>query len=75
MPRFAANISLMYIERPFLDRFEAAARDGFKAVEYLSPYNWPAARLKAHGLQQGCLIGDRRVAVSGLAQTASLAAG
>ena len=28
MPRFAANISLMYIERPFLDRFEAAARDG-----------------------------------------------
>ena len=56
MPRFAANISLMYIERPFLDRFEAAARDGFKAVEYLSPYNWPAkelaARLKAHGLQQ-----------------------
>ncbi len=56
MPQFAANISLMYTDLPFLDRFEAAARDGFKAVEYLSPFNWPAhelaARLKNHGLQQ-----------------------
>ncbi|HYW55484.1 MAG TPA: 2-oxo-tetronate isomerase [Polaromonas sp.] len=56
MPQFAANISLMYTDLPFLDRFEAAAQDGFKAVEYLSPYNWPAqelaVRLKAHGLQQ-----------------------
>jgi hydroxypyruvate isomerase len=56
MPRFAANLSLMYPERPFLDRFEAAARDGFEAVEYLFPYAWPAdelaARLKAHGLRQ-----------------------
>ncbi len=56
MPRFAANISLMYTELPFLDRFEAAARDGFRAVEYLSPYSWPAnelaARLTSHGLQQ-----------------------
>lgn len=56
MPRFAANLSLMYPELPFLDRFEAAARDGFTAVEYLFPYAWPAAelaaRLRAHGLQQ-----------------------
>ena len=56
MPKFAANLSLMYAELPFLDRFEAAASDGFKAVEYLSPYSWPAkelaARLQAHGLQQ-----------------------
>ena len=56
MPQFAANLSLMYTELPFLDRFEAAARDGFTAVEYLSPYAWEpaelAARLQAHGLQQ-----------------------
>ncbi|MFN5349046.1 MAG: 2-oxo-tetronate isomerase [Polaromonas sp.] len=56
MPRFAANLSMMYTERSFLDRFEAAAQDGFKAVEYLFPYAYPAtelaARLKANGLQQ-----------------------
>lgn len=56
MPKFAANLSMMYSELPFLDRFEAAARDGFKAVEYLFPYAWTkeelAARLKASGLQQ-----------------------
>ena len=56
MPRFAANLSMLYPELDFLDRFEAAARDGFQAVEYLFPYAWEpaelAARLKAHGLQQ-----------------------
>lgn len=56
MPRFAANLSMMYQEYAFLDRFEAAARDGFKAVEFLFPYDFPAseirARLTAHGLQQ-----------------------
>ena len=56
MPRFAANLSMLYPELPFLERFEAAARDGFKAVEFLFPYAWPAeelvARLRAHGLQQ-----------------------
>ena len=55
MPQFAANLSWMYTELPFLDRFEAAARDGFKGVECLSPYSWPAAELKAllkaNGLQ------------------------
>lgn len=54
--RFAANLSMMYPDRPFLDRFEAAAADGFEAVEYLFPYAYPApeirARLLAHGLQQ-----------------------
>ena len=51
MPRFAANLSLMYTELPFLERFEAAARDGFEAVEFLFPYAWPAAELRArlHG--------------------------
>ncbi len=56
MPKFAANLSMMYVELPFLDRFEAAAKDGFKAVEYLFPYAYDgkelAARLKANGLQQ-----------------------
>lgn len=56
MPRFAANLSMLYPELDFLRRFEAAARDGFKAVEYLFPYPYEArdlaARLKTHGLQQ-----------------------
>ncbi|MBU4422845.1 MAG: hydroxypyruvate isomerase family protein [Gammaproteobacteria bacterium] len=56
MPRFAANLSMLYNDVDFLDRFAAAARDGFKAVEYLFPYAYPAqelaARLQAHDLQQ-----------------------
>ncbi len=38
MPRFAANLSMMYNELPFLERFAAAAGDGFRAVEFLFPY-------------------------------------
>lgn len=56
MPSFAANLSMMYTEHAFLDRFGAAARDGFDAVEFLFPYEHPAAeiaaRLQAHGLKQ-----------------------
>lgn len=56
MPKFAANLSMLYPELDFLDRFQAAAQDGFKAVEYLFPYALEsreiAARLKAHDLQQ-----------------------
>jgi hydroxypyruvate isomerase len=56
MPQFAANLSLMYTELPFLERFAAAARDGFRAVEYLFPYAHAPAQLaqqlRAHGLQQ-----------------------
>ncbi len=56
MPQFAANLTMMYPELPFLDRFEAAAKDGFKAVEFLFPYAYTpeelAARLKANNLQQ-----------------------
>ena len=56
MPKFAANLSMMYTELPFLDRFEAAAKDGFKAVEYLFPYAYEArelaARLQGNDLQQ-----------------------
>lgn len=47
MPRFAANLSMMYGEHPFLERFAAAAKDGFTAVEYLFPYEYPAQELKA----------------------------
>ncbi len=56
MPHFAANLSMMYVEYPFLERFAAAARDGFMAVEYLFPYEYPAQQLKdslnASGLAQ-----------------------
>ncbi|MFJ3991249.1 2-oxo-tetronate isomerase [Streptomyces sp. NPDC090032] len=56
MPRFAANLSMMYTEHPFLDRFAAASADGFEAVEYLFPYAYDAAelrrRLDDHGLRQ-----------------------
>ena len=59
MPRFAANLSLMYTEHAFLDRFGAAAADGFRAVEYLFPYAFEraeiAARLADHGLQQSAV--------------------
>lgn len=47
MPRFAANLTMMYNEHAFLDRFEAAAHDGFKAVEFLFPYDFPPAEIKA----------------------------
>ncbi len=52
MPRFAANLSMMYAELSFLDRFEAAAADGFEAVEFLFPYEHEAQKL-AH-----CLAGS-----------------
>jgi hydroxypyruvate isomerase len=56
MPQFAANLSFLYNELPFLERFAAAAKDGFCAVEFLFPYEWPAAeiraRLEGNGLQQ-----------------------
>ena len=55
MPKFAANLSMLFIEHDFLDRFEAAARAGFRAVEFLFPYAYPAtelkARLQGNGLQ------------------------
>lgn len=56
MPRFAANLSMMFNEHPFLERFDAAAKAGFKGVEFLFPYEHPAAeirkRLDANGLTQ-----------------------
>ena len=55
MPRFAANLTMLFTERPFLDRFEAAAQAGFEAVEFLFPYAYEAheirSRLAQHRLQ------------------------
>lgn len=56
MPKFAANLTMMFTEVPFLDRFEAAAKAGFKYVEYLWPYDYPAevlkSKLEQFGLKQ-----------------------
>ena len=46
MPRFAANLSMMFNELAFLDRFAAARKAGFEAVEFLFPYDYPAAELR-----------------------------
>ena len=55
MPSFAANLTLLFNEFDFLDRFEAAAEAGFEAVEFLFPYAWPASeiaeRLDRHELK------------------------
>ncbi|VVD81676.1 hydroxypyruvate isomerase [Pandoraea communis] len=48
MPRFAANLTLLYQEVPFLDRFREAASDGFRGVEFLFPYDHPAQAIRAH---------------------------
>ena len=45
MPRFAANLTMLWNEVDFLDRFEAAAKAGFDAVEYLFPYAYDKERL------------------------------
>jgi 2-dehydrotetronate isomerase len=56
MPRFAANLSFLYNELPFLERFAAAAQDGFSGVEFLFPYAWAvgdiAQALHQAGLEQ-----------------------
>ena len=56
MPRFSANLSMLFTEHDFLDRFDAAAKAGFGGVEYIAPYEHEpetvAARLKQNGLVQ-----------------------
>jgi len=56
MPRFAANLSMLYNDVDFPARFACAARDGFRAVEYLFPYDYApeqlAELLRTHALQQ-----------------------
>jgi len=75
VPKFAANLSFIFQEVGFLDRFAAAAACGFKAVEYLSPYEHPpeviAEQLNRHGLEQALFnmppgdwaAGERGIAV------------
>lgn len=75
MPKFAANLSFIFQEVGFLDRFAAAAACGFRAVEYLSPYEHPpetiAELLNRHGLEQALFnmppgnwaAGERGVAI------------
>ena len=56
MPRFAANLTLLFTELPFLERFGAAAQAGFEAVEFLFPYGYDkdalAGQLRRHRLVQ-----------------------
>ncbi len=56
MPKFSANLSMLFTEVDFMDRFERAARAGFKAVEYMFPYAYDlndlARQLKKHELHQ-----------------------
>ena len=47
MPRFAANLSMLFTEQDFLARFKAAADAGFQGVEYLFPYEFSSADIKA----------------------------
>lgn len=55
MPKFAANLTMLFTEQPFLERFDAASKAGFEAVEFLFPYAWPAQEvedlLKKHQLK------------------------
>jgi hydroxypyruvate isomerase len=74
MPRFAANLSFLYSEHAFLDRFAAAARDGFRAVEFAFAYEIDrrdvASRLRDHGLAQALINappGDLAAGERGLA--------
>ncbi len=46
MPKFAANLSMLFTELPFLERFAAAARAGFEAVEFLFPYEYAAGEIR-----------------------------
>ena len=74
MPSFAANLSFLFTELPFLERFAAAADNGFSAVEFMFPYEWPATDLRAlldqHGLRLvlfNCAQGDWAAGERGIA--------
>ena len=76
MPRLCANLSMMFNEVPFLDRFEAAAKAGFAGVEFLFPFEHPAADIRARldgaGLQQVLFNGPPGDWAGGERGTASL---
>ena len=81
MPRFCANLSLLYNELPFLDRFAAAAKAGFTGVEYLFPYDFDKVQVSEllhrhklrqvlHNLPAGDWAGVRRETARASAATA-----
>ncbi|UQZ88353.1 hydroxypyruvate isomerase [Deltaproteobacteria bacterium Smac51] len=47
MPKFSVNLSMLFTERPFPERFQAAAEAGFSAVEFMFPYDYPAETCRA----------------------------
>ena len=63
MPKFNANLTMLFNEVEFLDRFEAAANVGFKGVEYLFPYPYPKEQLAER--LEGVLPGLKILFVSG----------
>ncbi|MCC5809718.1 MAG: hydroxypyruvate isomerase family protein [Ectothiorhodospiraceae bacterium] len=74
MPRFAANLSMLFTELPMTERFQAAARAGFAHVECQFPYDWPAEELsgalREHALQlvlHNLPAGDWRAGERGIA--------
>jgi hydroxypyruvate isomerase len=74
MPRFAANLTMMYNEYEFLDRFSAAAKDGFDGVELLFPYGFMAGEIKTRLTDAGvaqvlfnCPPGDWNAGERGIA--------
>jgi hydroxypyruvate isomerase len=75
MPKFAANLTMMFNEVPFPERFAAASKAGFKAVEFLLPYDHPAQDvmrwLRENGLESVLINlppGDWTAGERGLAQ-------
>jgi hydroxypyruvate isomerase len=56
MPRFAANLSMLFTEEPFLDRFKSAAQAGFTAVEFLFPYAYTAQEIRQRLDEQGLTL-------------------
>src|SRR2546430_8153949 len=70
MPRFAANLAYLFIERPLIERFAAAAAAGFRAVELQVPYDLAPSAVKAeldrHGLTMlGINTAPRQAAAGG----------
>ena len=57
MPRFAANLSMMFTEVPFIERFAAARKAGFDAVEFLFPYDYSTLQIQKQLEQNGCIEG------------------
>lgn len=56
MPQLAANLSMLFTEHPFLERFAAARKAGFRYVEFLFPYEYETAELKKQLAQTGLNI-------------------